>query len=85
MLTAVLLAMRVAAALLAAAPVPVLASVTLVVGKLIMMLGITLSKTGRALTCSQVRELCCHMGMEMNPLSVGVALSPAVRGLGSSP
>ena len=22
-------------------------------------------KTGRALTCSQVRELCCHMGMEM--------------------
>ena len=41
-LTAVLLAMRVAAALLAAAPVPVLGSVTLVVGKLIMMVGITL-------------------------------------------
>ena len=41
-LTAVLLAMRVAAALLAPAPVPVLASVTLVVGKLIIMVGITL-------------------------------------------
>ena len=42
-LTAVLLAMRVAAALLAAAPIPVLASVTLVVGKLIIMVGITLA------------------------------------------